>query len=162
MNLALLLFLALLWCVVLLPSAIRNHRGSLHHSMGGFARTMQVLGSSPGNAPRATPDLRRVMVPANAARIVAPPRGEDLARERRRKSLRGLVFAAALTTTIALLAGGVFWAFAAVADAALIAFVAALRNIAVRAKARRELVRLGDHRRVPVQYEREQRHAVVG
>ncbi len=143
MNLALLVLLALMWGVVLLPSVVRNHRRSLHHSMGGFQRSMQVL--SGGQAqPR---DLRRVLVPGDAARIVAPPRGAELARERRARTLKRLLFAAAASTSVALLVGGsLAWGIALVLDAALVAFVAALRHLAVTARRRREVARIEDHR----------------
>lgn len=158
MNLALLLLLALLWAVVLLPSAVRNHRHSLHHSMGGFERTMQVLGAERGSRP----DTRRVLVPADAARIVSPPRGAELARERRRRTLVRLALAAGVLTSLALVFGGVFVLPALLADGALVAFVAALRNLKVRAQRERELVRLGDHRRVAEPVGWTERRAVNG
>ncbi len=158
MNLALLMLLALLWAVVLLPSAIRSRRRSLHHSMGGFARAMTVL--SGGQPSR--PDLRRVLVPGDAARIVAPPRGADLARERRRRALGMLSTVAGLSLTLAVLAGGTWWLLTVVTTGALATYVVALRQIAVSERARRELVPLDSRRerRVPEHYE--QHRAVVG
>lgn len=143
MNLALLMLLALLWSVVLLPSALRSRRKSLHHSMGGFARAMQILA---GSEPPSRRDTRVVFVPADPRRIVAPPRGAELARERRRRTLVGLLTTVGISASLALLLHGVFTVLAVASSMALVAFVAALRQMAQQERRARTLVRLDDRR----------------
>lgn len=155
-NLALLMLLALLWSVVLLPSALRSRRRSLHHSMGGFNRAMSVLGG--GDARRT--DSRVVLVPSNPARIVAPPRGAALARERRRRALVGLLASSGVTVLLGIVVGGVFTVLAIGNLLLLGGFVGAMRNLALQAQRDRALVRLDTRREVDARHADDHRRAV--
>lgn len=143
-NLALLLLLALMWSVALLPTVMRSRKANVQRSMGGFHRAMRSL--SPNG--QVVADRRAILVPVNASRIVAPPSPADRAKERRHAVLRGLLFANGLALTLAVLVGGPFTALAFVVVVALVAYVVALRKLAVAAQQARRLVQLDTHRRL--------------
>jgi hypothetical protein len=74
-----LVLVVLLWAVLLIPSALRSRSsGSPHVTVGGFARAMDVLKtspSSPGSSPGSGSDAgRQLLVPGDASRIVAHQR----------------------------------------------------------------------------------------
>jgi hypothetical protein len=140
-NLALMMLLALLWSVVLLPSAMRSRRRSLHQSMGGFSKTMHALAGD-----HTWPEARPILVPGNAARIVVPQSANERARDRRRQMLVALASLSGLATVLAGVASGPFVPLAVAFVAGLVVYIRALRTLAVRDRHARELVRLDDRR----------------
>ncbi len=146
MNEALVVMLALLWAVVLLPSALRSRRGNTHATVGGFERAMDVL--------RHQPDGRHLMVPADAGRIVGHDGGdratigpaprlhrEDPVIARRRATFTRLLVASAALLLLALLVGGFAWTLTVLAVAVTGGYTALLRHHKLRRDEVREVVR---------------------
>lgn len=135
--------LLVLWAGVLLPGAWRDHRRSPVATVDGFTDAMRRLAGDGAS------EQRRVVVPGQAGRVVAYPpvdarlrRREERLRARRRSLLLRLAAVTGFTLLTALVVGGgVAWTMALLSLAALGGYVALLRNLALRARQAREVVR---------------------
>ena len=133
MNEALVMLLALLWALVLLPSIVRSRRSSLHVTVGGFERAMDVL--------RQRPSGRQVMVPGDSRRIVQGQRRRAALIERRRRAFTGLVGATTLTFLLAVIVGSGFWLLFGLSTGLLISYVALLLRLKNQRDQARSVVR---------------------
>ncbi len=140
MNVALLVFLALLWAVFLVPGALRSRRSSPTTSVGTFERAMTVLARRGERVARG--EGRFVYVPRDAARIVGDRehRRREVVARRRRVFLRLLAVAGA-SVPVALVVGGATWILAFGAWAGLAAYAGLLRRWKLQADQAAEVVR---------------------
>ncbi len=144
----LLLLLILVWAVVFLPSAVRAHNTAPHVTVGGFERAMNVLRTDRHGGGGG----RRLMVPADPARIVArpvrdavtpvvEPAGEDPVIARRRVWFVRSLLASVLTFALALLLQGAAWLVFLATVAATAAYVIVLRRLKHQRDQARHVVR---------------------
>ena len=144
MDQALIVFLVILWAVVLVPGAIRARRRSTANSVHGFGKAMDVLKPRPG---------RQVLTVKEAPQLSGPIPLISLGTEDRqprptatgptairRRNLVVLSVASTVSLLLGLIAGGGFWALWLVFTAALGAYVAWLRNLAVQKMRAEEIV----------------------
>jgi len=135
-NVALVMLLALIWGVVLIPSAVRTHRSNLHNSIGGFEKAMTVLAPHPVAT-------RRVLVPSDVRRIMEPATARRLRMlERRRNCLVGLVGATSIAFLGAITIGGLFTRLLIIAGVALAGYVTALRQVEIARQQQERVVAL--------------------
>lgn len=125
MNGVLVFFLALLWALVILPSALRARRSSPVSSVGTFERAMDVLARR--DPPDCVGDGRRVYVPRDAGLVVGDraSRRQAVLGRRRRVFVRLLVLTG-LSAVAAFVGGGDWWAMFVMAAASFVAYVALL------------------------------------
>lgn len=142
--------LGLVWAVVLLPGLIRDRRTSLHSTVGGFERAMDVLRPPTSPAGHGAGD-RALMVPAEADRIVARetaavPRAPRTGREdplivRRRAAFTRLLVATGITVVAAVFLGGVLWPLLLVMGVVTATYAALLRHFKLQRDEARRVVR---------------------
>lgn len=144
----LLVLLILVWAALFLPGALRARNTSPHVTVGGFEHAMNMLRSDGHGRGRG----RRLMVPADPARIVARPvpgqieaaavtadEGPVVAR-RRAWFVRSLL-ACALTFGFALLLQGAAWLVFLATLGATAAYVIVLRRLKQQRDQARHVVR---------------------
>lgn len=147
MNEALLLLL-LVWAVLFLPGVVRARNTSPHVTVGGFERAMNVLRSDGHDRGGG----RRLMVPADPARIVARPVddriepastvvAEDPVIARRRVWFIRALAACALALVAAVLLQGAAWLVFLATLSATVAYVAVLRRLKQQRDEARSVVR---------------------
>jgi hypothetical protein len=160
-----LVLVVLLWAVLLIPSALRSRSsGSPHVTVGGFARAMDVLKTSPSSPGSSSGAGRQLLVPGDASRIVdhrrpptrprttqgddgAPPplvssTREDPTIAARRVWFLRLVGGTAGSLLLAIAVGGaLLWTVALVAVASTGVYVALLRRWKVQRDEVRDVVR---------------------
>lgn len=152
MNEALVVILAFLWALLLLPAAVRSRRSDPRSTVGGFARTMEVLrrrspdGSAAASAGRNVTVGRARAVHRSAA---DPSQGADRPRRpgfdpvlyRRRRVFVALVVALPVATVVAAVVGGGAWIAAAAVAAGLAGYVVLLRRWKLQRDRARSVIR---------------------
>lgn len=140
MNVALLMFLALVWAVFLVPGALRSRRSSPTTSVGTFERAMTVLARGGETVRRS--EGRLVYVPRDAARIVGDRehRRREVVARRRRLFLR-LLAVAATSLVVAMILGGATWLLAVATAGVLAGYTSLLRLWKIQADQAAEVVR---------------------
>jgi len=146
-NEALVLVL-LIWAALFLPGLVRARNTSPHVTVGGFERAMHVLRSDGHGRGRG----RRLMVPADPARIVARPvddrieptatmLAEDPVLARRRVWFVRSLAACVVTLVLGLLFQGAAWLVFLATVSATVAYVAVLRRLKQQRDEARTVVR---------------------
>lgn len=118
MNQALVVLLAVIWALILLPSAVRGHHRSPRSTVGGFQRAMGVLA-------RRRSGGRDVLVLAEPERVVVGVRDRELL-ARRRRVFTTLVVATGVTFLLAVVGGGRWWLLWLATATALASYVVLL------------------------------------
>jgi hypothetical protein len=149
-----LVLLALVWAVLIVPSAVRSRNASPHVTVGGFERAMDVLRSDGRNDARGSSSGRQVFVPGDAGRIVERPttragdgdrvrhRVEDPVVVRRRVWFMRMLAATGATFLVALIAAnGWFWTVFLLSAALTAGYVAVLRRLKLQRDEARRVVR---------------------
>lgn len=142
--------LVLLWAALLVPQALRARNASPHATVGGFARAMDVLRSG-ARRPAGT---RRVLVPADASRIVARPvsdhgpesrltarRATDALAARRLLWFVRCLVASGVTLIVGLVVGGWMWLPFVLSAGCTLVYVALLRHLKLQRDEARAVVR---------------------
>ncbi len=137
MGTTLVVILALMWAVILVPSAFRGRSSSPGRSVGGFEKAMDVLTRQSGEPGR------NIMVPADSARIVgAATSGREAVLARRRRAFTGLTGAVGTTFLLGVAFAGPFWVLFGMAVAAMGGYIALLLKLKEQRDTARDVVRM--------------------
>ncbi len=142
------MLLLIVWAALFLPGVVRARNTSPHVTVGGFERAMNVLRNDGHDRGRG----RRLMVPADPARIVARPVddriepaatvvAEDPVIARRRVWFVRALAVCALTFLLAVLLQGAAWLVFLATVSATVAYVAVLRRLKQQRDEARSVVR---------------------